>query len=81
MGMQIRQYTTARRKVTLTMSMSVQSVSHACSQGEKCFQREKTVSIGPEMFHISTIQYSDLWLQVSEVLYMAIGIPSAEPCS
>lgn len=58
MGMQIRQHITARRKVTLTMNTSVQSVSHVHSWGEKYFQRGKTVSFASEMFHILIIQYS-----------------------
>jgi hypothetical protein len=58
MGMQIQQHITARRKVTLTMNTSVQSVSHVHSQGEKCFQRGKTVSFASEMLHILIIQYS-----------------------
>jgi hypothetical protein len=58
MGMQIQQRITARRKITLTMNMSAQSVSHAHSQGEKCFQREKTVSFASEIFLILIIQYS-----------------------
>jgi hypothetical protein len=87
MVMQIQQPITVRRKVTLTMNTSVQFVNHAHSQGEKCFQREKIVSIVSEVCLILTVQWSELWfcssvvLHLSEVLHSAVGIPDAELCA
>jgi len=48
------QHTTAKRKVTLTTSTSVQSASHVHSLGKNYFPKEKTVSM-PHMH--SLFQY------------------------